>query len=51
MAQAVSKNVLEALKRHGIRYEVHKGEFLIDGRDWRKYMNLCDEGKLPREAC
>jgi len=40
-----------ALREHGIRYEIRRGELFIDGRDWRKYMKLCDEGKLPREVC
>jgi hypothetical protein len=26
-------------------------ELLIDSRDWREYMRLCDEGELPREVC
>ena len=51
MAQAVSKNALEALKRHGIRYEIYKGELFIDGRDTLKVLRLCREGKLPREIC
>jgi len=51
VAQAVSRSALEALKEHGIRYEIYRGELFIDSRDWRRYMRLCDEGKLPREIC
>ncbi len=51
VAQMLSRNALEALREHGIRYRVYRGELFIDARDWHKYMKLCDEGKLPREIC
>ncbi len=45
------ERAIRALERHGIRYKVLEGEVYIDGRDWRKYNRLCDEGKLPRALC
>ena len=47
----VSRGDLEALRRYGIRYSIHRGELFIDARDWRKYDRLCEEGKLPRSVC
>jgi len=47
----VRKGDLELLRKHGIRYSVHRGELFIDSRDWRKYDWLCEEGKLPRSVC
>ncbi len=51
MAQAVSKNVLEALRRHGIRYEIYRGELFIKDEDLLRVLRLCREGRLPREIC
>jgi len=50
-AEGIPKAWLEALERHGIRYKVVDGEVYIDGRDWRRYNRLCDEGKLPGSLC
>ena len=47
----LARSVLKALDEYGIRYKVAEGELFIDGRDWRRYNRLCDEGKLPREVC
>ena len=47
----LARSVLKALDEHGIRYRVSGGELFIDGRDWRRYNRLCDEGKLPKEVC
>jgi len=51
MPRGVVKEGLKALRRHGIRYSLHRGELFIDSRDWRKYDRLCEEGKLPRSVC
>ena len=50
-AEGVPKAWIEALGKHDIRYRVVDGEIFIDGRDWRRYNRLCDEGKLPRDLC
>ena len=47
----LARSVLKALDVHGIRYKVSGGDLFVDGRDWRRYNRLCDEGKLPREVC
>ncbi len=47
----VSKEVLEVLRRHGIRYRVFGGEVSIHYDDLRKFLRLCDEGKIPRSLC
>jgi hypothetical protein len=47
----VSGKALRELERHGVEYRVVDGELFIDGRDWRRYNRLCDEGKLHREVC
>ena len=49
--EGVPKAWIEALDKHGIRYRVVGGEIFIDGRDWRRYNRLCDEGELPRALC
>jgi len=47
----LARGVLKALDEYGIRYKVAGGGLFVDGRDWRRYNRLCDEGKLPREVC
>ena len=47
----VSKEVLEVLRRHGIRYVLHRGEVAILYDDLKKFFKLCDEGKLPKSVC
>ncbi len=47
----VSKEVLEVLRKHGIRFEVFRGEPAILYDDLKKFFKLCDEGKLPKSIC
>ena len=47
----ISKNDLKALEEHGIRYSIHQGELFINSRDWGRYSQLCEEGKLPKSVC
>ncbi len=56
MAQKVSLDrelvrAVNALARHGVRFEIYRGELFIDARDTEKVIRLCDEGKLPSYVC
>ncbi|MEB3778883.1 MAG: hypothetical protein GSR85_01430 [Desulfurococcales archaeon] len=50
-ARPLPNGALKGLDEYGIRYKVVWGELFIDGRDWRRYNRLCDEGKLPSKVC
>jgi len=45
------KDSLEVLRRYGIRYRVFGGEVSIHYDDLKRFLRLCDEGKVPRSLC
>ena len=48
---AIRREWLEALRRHGVRFVIYRGDiYYEDGEIW-KVVRLCREGKLPDGLC